>query len=163
MTHSLLFSYHLLRPAFRISAFFVRHLFRRVRIRSLFSSNYPCLIDLVDSWRLWCSECSWKYSWCVSVVETCLGKGTTQWYFDDENVWWINSATLCLHLPLPSDRVALEIHLSETTTSDGLTAESSGEIVHQSLSCLGINLATPRSNNESGIRVHKQLFQVIQD
>lgn len=121
------------------------------------------LTGLLDSVRLCCSGCSSKYSWRISLVETCLGTGTIWWYFDDENAWWINSATLCLHLPLSSDRLAPQIYPCQTTTWDSLTLESPCKIVHQHLLCLGIILSHPIAIMNHGRRVHKQFLQYIQE
>ena len=93
----------------------------------------------------------------------CFGTSTTRWYFDDKNVWWINLATLCLHLTLPSDLLTLPIHPSETTASDGLTPESLHENVHQCLSCLGTHFTKPRSNTESWEEGLQKFLQVVQD
>lgn len=50
------------------------------------------LIDCTDSWLPWCNE---RYGrWHICPLEKCRGTSTTQWYFDAENVWWINPVTL---------------------------------------------------------------------
>ncbi len=86
----------------------------------LVTVNFSKLAGREGSWTLWCNEHSWKNSWRIYPVGTCLDTETWRWYFDGESVWWTNPVGLYLHFSLSLDRRPTQgVHRSESLSQLG--------------------------------------------
>ena len=94
-------------------------------------------------------------------MKTCFGKVQHGAIFDDENVWWISLATLCLNLPLPST-TSLPFRSSKTSNPPfgnyALRWCDSGTPFVKLHTSVYVHVATSRSNNESWGKVENQAF-----
>lgn len=93
----------------------------------------------------------WYFLEPISVLHVdCLDWSSLHWWLVIvwSSAWWECLFSVCPHLPWPSDYLTQVIHPLETMPWDGPTLEPLHLIAPKRLSCLGIHLASPRSNNE---------------